>query len=853
MLNIKTAKNYMLSVLILFIKYIEKEKKTMKKRIISAVLVVVMSVFALVGCGYNFVKKDMSKNASFANGMNANSFSEALKALKVEDATFSHDEAKREKLVNDYIYKILVSKVDAKAELKEGDLDANDKVYFNYYAEYTKNEGDAPTIIYPSKMGGTAESVELGYTSEALAGKNGAIRDAIKAAMTEGSLKFEDYAFKTNSDSKKTIYEYVNADADKKVTVYITYTVNEKVANGESTKDSVTTYKYVQLTIDATEGAANSFLAQQLLATKAKSDTDSTLVGKYNLNTKITDAIYSEMVDPDGEGEAEAVETLIVAPVAPVAPVEPVEPTLVEDPGADATEEEAAAYAKYLEDKAAYDTAKAQYDLDKAAYDTAKAEYDEAKDEYDAKIAAVGTKAYKDITVHFAVESDLTKFIKVEYKLETALSGVDVNVGNNISVPVDTTVTYYVYPVHYLDVMELTAENIINTDDLTKELLKNSKLDKYLESVNKKPEGSDKSYVDLFKEAVTALKDAEKAYDDAKLAWEGNDTTDSAQKKFNEQKNKAIDEVIDKLTKEIADETDATQKEALQAKLDAVKALSKDTPAQDETNADVIANGLYTAAKDVYEKAKKAYEEADVALNGVPASEGEDGTEIPAQPGAKEKKETALKNLLDKLGEDGANKVVENYQKSVYDMKAAAYEEEMTTHIGQAVWKLMQDSVVINELPKKAVKEAYERFYNEHKYTFYATGTYYKDYNGDFNKYLIKVTIGLDNGDINDAKDYITKQAEERVKEIVIIHFIAEQLNLELSKKELKEARGVGAARKQNDQLYGEMNIVASAQIDKLFDYFLEVEMTTNADGTEEVKKNEETGAKIYKHVGIAW
>ena len=93
------------------------------------------------------------------------------------------------------------------------------------------------------------------------------------------------------------------------------------------------------------------------------------------------------------------------------------------------------------------------------------------------------------------------------------------------------------------------------------------------------------------------------------------------------------------------------------------------------------------------------------------------------------------------------------------------------------------------------------------------------------------------------------KEAEKYVEKIVMVYYIAEVMDLELDKGEIKEAKGTGAAKKDMEKTYGTINVLAAAQADKLFDYFLEVEMTEGDDG-EEVKKTEE-GAKIYKNVKV--
>ncbi|MBE6536670.1 MAG: hypothetical protein E7673_01830 [Ruminococcaceae bacterium] len=443
---------------------------------------------------------------------------------------------------------------------------------------------------------------------------------------------------------------------------------------------------------------------------------------------------------------------------------------------------------------------------------------------------------YTDITVHFAIESDLSKCIEVKYADEKDISGVDIVDGANVTVKAETEVTYYIYPVYFFDVEDLTAENILSVEALTSttNLPSDSKLNDYLESVNKKEEGKDKSLVELYREAAKNYTTTKAALETAKTALEAaKKALDEAQADFDEAVEKAIEEEKGKLT---SDEDK--------------NAINKDSEAVKNNALYKAAEKVLTEKTDAHKKAEEDHTKADKDFNGVPA----EGDTV-AIPSAEEKKTTALTNLLAKLGEDGAKKIVEKYNESVHDKLVESYEDEMTTHIGQAIWKLIEEKIVITNLPKKAVKEAYERIYEGHEYTFYtgnhsaSSSTNYKYYNGDFEQYLIIQTVGAGKT-LAEAEKQIQKEAEEHVAEIVKIHFIAQALDMELTKAEIKEAKGTGSVAKDSAKRLGEMNIIAAAQADKLFDYFLEVEMTTGEDGVEEVKKTDE-GAKIYKNVKV--
>ena len=749
----------------------------MKRRIISTVLVVVMLALTLVGCGYNFTKKDMTDNARFIDGMTAEAFKAELLKLSVVDADFGNMtkvEQRKEK-VADYIYKILEGAVktsDATLQLTEGEFDKNDILVYTYFATYTYDKTETvdgvettttvTEIVYPSKTASTV-TIKLGYTNGTLTGESPAIRDAIVAALAD-SADFATYKY----DYKGNLVEYIGDKTN--VSVYVTYTKTENVTETNDAGEEVTsakteTVKYEKLVLDP---ASDNFLVQQLLATEKKDEKD---VGKYSFNTKIT----TELVDVNDIVYNE-------------------EDFLAQNP--DATDD----------DKAA---AKAD------------AEKDDIK--------------YKDITVHFAMDNTPNTVIKAEYTVTSDITTDDFigYTDTKLTIAKDAKIVYNVYPLYYFDVEDLTAENILTNDDLTKNLLADSKLDELLETANTKGEGEEKSLLEKFNAAVEALEKAEDDYEKAEAAL--NNEKDGAKAKYD-----ATVESVIKTLKE--DAANADIKDQINA-----------------THEKVLNHELVIAAQKVVTEAEDALKKADEALNGK-AAEGENA----AVPGAKADSETATANLFAKLGENGdatngMTKVEAAYTESVEDMLIATYEEAMTTNIGKAVWALMQEKVDVYELPEKAVKEAYDRMYESYEYTFY-TGTHsssglsnYKYYSdkGGFKQFLIEKTVGTGKGDFDAAKDFIMTEAKAYVEEMVIVHFVAEALGLELDKEEIKLATGTGATKKDMEKTYGKNNILTAAQFNKLFDFFLEVEMTTNEDGVEEVKKDE-FGAKIYKNVKIA-
>ncbi len=803
-------------------KIYRKEKEKMKTRIISMILVVVMLSLTLVGCGYDFTKKDMSENAEFVEGVNAEGFKALLNALTVEDAKFGNvsETAKRENNVNDTIYSLLIKEVETttstsnipKDQLKEGDFDVNDWFFYSYFATYEKaaaEEGGTPEtiVIYPSKMGSSAVSIKLGYSNETLSGADQKIRDAVLAAMTDGKLNFADWAYKTTTDKTLNIYDYVNKDDkdgtnDKKVYVYVNYTVTEN----NTSKD----YKNVKMLLDLNSDATISFLAKALLETKEVTDdkgtpddtTDDVVIvtGKYNLNTEI-----AEIIDNKG--------------------------TVVEKP-ADLAED-------------ADEVAKEKYDADLKAYNDSLA--DDVK--------------YSKITVNFAVESNIEKCITAEYTTDKEITGVDVEQGSNITLPKDTKITYYVYPVYFASVPELTAEIILK--ELISSLTKDS-LD-CLENAE---------------EEVKAFNDALKAFNDAKTALETdeatyntkvstyNTTIENAVKALKEKEGADKDSItafaaliqIDDVKN--SDDPIAKIKEVLDAKIAAETDEAKKA-ALTAFKAAIVEDTVVIDAANAVKTAKAKVETDKKTLNGDP-----DGADDKAKDGAEKTYNKAFDALCAKVGDDanaettddavkGAEKIVSDYKKDTYDTLAEEYENTLRTNIGKAIWKLMKDKVKVTETPEKAVKDVYNRMYEEHEYEYY-TGTHseskesnYKHYAkaGGFKQYLVENTIGAGKGDFDDAKDYLMDKAEEYVNEIVVLYFIAEELGLKLDKKEVKEYKK-DVEYETYVESYGEINMLASYQAEKLFDYFLEVEMVEK-DGTEEPKVDETTGARKYINITV--
>lgn len=183
----------------------------MKKRIFSMVLVVAMLVLTLAGCAYKYEKDDMSKYVSF----NREAFAAVLQALVVEDATFGHDEAKRQEKVKDAIISTLAGLAESD-KIKDKVIGDNDLLYYCYYVTGKDKDGNAFVGAAASMKESAAVKLQLGLST------NEGLSEKIETAIND--YNFKDKAYST------TVSSSVAAAAGE--IVYVTYS---KVVDGTTT------------------------------------------------------------------------------------------------------------------------------------------------------------------------------------------------------------------------------------------------------------------------------------------------------------------------------------------------------------------------------------------------------------------------------------------------------------------------------------------------------------------------------------------------------------------------------------------------------------------------------------------
>ncbi len=226
----------------------------MKRRIISLILVVALSILALTSCGYSFISDDMKTYAKF----DEQKFADALKALVIEDADFGWDEETRLNKVEDAIFTTLAGKVDTDDKKTTGKPGQHDVYYYCYYATFEK-DGETVYVLASYTKEASATKLQLGLSSnkdlnakieEAV--KDLDIKDVAYATVTTGTIKKDDVL---NVSYKKAYTEQVKDKdgnvTDKSVTVTVTNEFLTATAPADSNAEKTFTDHLVGLTVGA--------------------------------------------------------------------------------------------------------------------------------------------------------------------------------------------------------------------------------------------------------------------------------------------------------------------------------------------------------------------------------------------------------------------------------------------------------------------------------------------------------------------------------------------------------------------------------------------------------------------------
>ena len=702
---------------------------TMKKRIISLILVVVMSVLALASCAYSYTGNDMTDYATF----DKEKFLAALAEIEIEDGDFTENAETRSAKVLDTIMAALAKAADTDDKKTEGTTGTYDLMYYCYYATIK----DGEQTFYTDKMKeSSAVSVQLGlsdYTTEF----------AKKVAES-----FKDFEFTAES-----IYKQVTEG---------------KVANG-----NIVYLSYTK---------------------------------KYNKT--------------DAEGKTEEITENVV------------NHRVVLD--------ETNTLHKHL--------------IDNATVGTKISTLDWTADTYAEDVR--GT--YTNLIINWVETGSFKTFTDVSYTDEktetptvyTGSSATKVNLK-------DVEITYYVYPVSYVEVADITPESILNDIYGKKLTLAN------LATILFGKDYSEHEHVEG-EEDDTAHKLLEKY----KFTVEGDEISledfvtklTSAQTKVAEKKEamEAAKSDFDKKT-EAVETAQKTVDEKTTALADAKAAYETEATEENKTKVTEAEKALEDANKKL-ESAKDDLEESEKAYLGTEATDTEK-----AQDGARKEYETEVSKRDELVAElvatveGGADAIVNGYKNNItYVDLENAYNSDIENKVATYVYEQIIKNVNVTSYPKKAVKAAYKYLMDSYEYCFYenykldgtsnssATQSYYKQYEGSFKNFLAqhvaKNEYGIDNATYEQAVEAVEKAAQAHVAEAVAINLVAQTFGLTLSKKEFKELTDNNYTYTYYVDTYYEDSFELIYQFDKLMDALLESEETEDGIATLISYKNDYIG-----------
>ena len=231
----------------------------MKKRIIAAVVALIMTVLSLASCGaaFNFAEDDLYGYVAF----DAEGFWAALNALEIEDEDFTTNEETRKTKVVKNLYSTLTSNMISAAgddeKIKTGVPSVNDVIYFCYYCVdadgnvfYTSQMKDSTVTASATKDAHTIKLADYKEDNELQA----ALAQAITAAIGEGKAISEYKINTTKGAAINTKTEGEGENAKVPATVVISYKLTYELPavdeegnpvldeDGNPTKD---TYTYV--------------------------------------------------------------------------------------------------------------------------------------------------------------------------------------------------------------------------------------------------------------------------------------------------------------------------------------------------------------------------------------------------------------------------------------------------------------------------------------------------------------------------------------------------------------------------------------------------------------------------------
>ena len=772
------------------------------KRIIALILVLATAFLTLTGCAFRYDKKNMSKYADF----DAEAFRAALQELTISLGSFSNDPETRETLTKDEIAKALLTATGTNDKrtfdrnFKDGvSLDPAiiglyDSVYFAYYAKDSKGN-----IFYANKLDeAKLTNVQLGLST--LTGLN-----AEFAKYLEGE-NVDEHLYSTTSGN------YVK-DGD---VVSVSYEIISTDSTGALKIDFVNNHYLVLSSID---GAPQSELCKALID-KAQvgiplehqvTFTEAGETKSYN-NIKVESIVKAATLRSDtvATGNSVYVSYTLTFPTSALtltddgaydipADIQKMNPTIKGD-----QVQITVSYQNVIAGGA--DTTFAGQLVGKTV----------GGDKFTSEVKGVdlgnGKTAdfkYSDVTVHW-IQKTSNEPITFEYKpfpdaydAEKKNEKTEKNIYGEAIRLNGETLTYYVFPVYYIDVANgLFTENA-DVDAIATLIL-----------------------TECYKTAITNMTDAF-----------GTITSEE----YKGADNKTAKDLLGELYTLLGTISTKTS--------NATSALTELTKAQENraknTNAD--------EAESLKDKESKAYDSYQTAKN--------------EERGAKDSAKVKVAEILAcKKGETGiAADVIADYRQYHYDTLDATFRSDIKKALASAISTVLkaESTVTFNKLPKKAVNQAYEALMDAYQQDFYegkyttssstttssVSQTNYSYYKGNFNHYLIAKVLNGKEGTVKDAKAAVRVMAEDAVKEIMYVYILTDMVEeawdeeLSLTKQEKKDFADYLEYYAYQMSLYGQTftynleDAYNGAQFDKTMEFLLTSEEATDAESGIEYDK----------------
>ncbi len=368
------------------------------------------------------------------------------------------------------------------------------------------------------------------------------------------------------------------------------------------------------------------------------------------------------------------------------------------------------------------------------------------------------TYTYSDFKILFAVEEEGTE-ITFDYKTtgEFTLSASKMNNlqpenATTVVIPKEATVTYHVFPVYFYEVSDIDVKSVIL--EAIGSGISTTYLDVFASEDYKfkAEDGTEKTLKALIEELVQIYKDnTSTKISDLKTAY--GKTTETLTKA--ETALTAAQSKKDSADKVVADAGENVTAEQTKAAEDAAAALKTATESRDK-------------AKEADDEAKKAYEDAKFA--------------------AEKKVDEIVKVTKENDESTFADTVIEQYRELVYHNEKHTYDEAIVKKLGQEIWALIQNKVVLKDgYPEELLKEAIAHIENELEYKYYTADaeeglSYFKKYetNGGLAQFLrdeYKVSTDAE------VSAKIEAQAKASILPIMKIYAVANVLKDEASAK----------------------------------------------------------------------